>query len=231
MQLTVWCFCLLWPPAGRMVVGHSVSGVAHPLSAQCELWWPSTLPGALLATCRGNLPAEGQYYHMAHTAVLEPASHVRRAHSHVWKLCFRMCCSVFFTFKYLSDTAYFRERLAPQKAGKTPLDMDQFRMLFCTCKVPGVKKDTIRNYFKTGRINSALIFAANLPAALWPFFSACFSPLCNVHAVLSHRAWGSMPLPFGSDVPGEDIHIWCTLWWRNPHSSRNSQVKIKRTWE
>uniref|UniRef100_A0A668T6Z5 Choline/carnitine acyltransferase domain-containing protein n=1 Tax=Oreochromis aureus TaxID=47969 RepID=A0A668T6Z5_OREAU len=58
------------------------------------------------------------------------------------------------------------ERLAPQKAGKTPLDMDQFRMLFCTCKVLGVKKDTIRNYFKTGRINSALIFAANLPAAL-----------------------------------------------------------------
>uniref|UniRef100_A0A8C9X3U7 Peroxisomal carnitine O-octanoyltransferase n=1 Tax=Sander lucioperca TaxID=283035 RepID=A0A8C9X3U7_SANLU len=41
------------------------------------------------------------------------------------------------------------ERLHPQKAGKIPLDMDQFRMLFCTCKVPGVKKDTIRNYFKT----------------------------------------------------------------------------------
>ncbi|KAM4579987.1 peroxisomal carnitine O-octanoyltransferase isoform 1-T3 [Odontesthes bonariensis] len=43
------------------------------------------------------------------------------------------------------------ERLAPQKAGKAPLDMEQFRMLFCTCKVPGVKKDTIRNYFKTER--------------------------------------------------------------------------------
>ncbi|CAN9514223.1 unnamed protein product [Ophioblennius macclurei] len=41
------------------------------------------------------------------------------------------------------------ERLPPQKAGKTPLDMDQFRMLFCTCKVPGVTKDTIHNYFKT----------------------------------------------------------------------------------
>uniref|UniRef100_A0A3Q2C7U0 Peroxisomal carnitine O-octanoyltransferase n=1 Tax=Cyprinodon variegatus TaxID=28743 RepID=A0A3Q2C7U0_CYPVA len=41
------------------------------------------------------------------------------------------------------------ERLAPQKAGKTPLDMDQFRMLYSTCKVPGVKKDTIHNYFKT----------------------------------------------------------------------------------
>uniref|UniRef100_A0A3Q3LWQ2 Peroxisomal carnitine O-octanoyltransferase n=1 Tax=Mastacembelus armatus TaxID=205130 RepID=A0A3Q3LWQ2_9TELE len=43
------------------------------------------------------------------------------------------------------------ERLAPQKSGKNPLDMHQFRMLFCTCKVPGVKKDTIYNYFKTER--------------------------------------------------------------------------------
>lgn len=53
----------------------------------------------------------------------------------------------------------FRERLPPQKAGKEALDMDQFRMLFNTCKVPGVKKDTIRNYFKTGRMNSALILS------------------------------------------------------------------------
>uniref|UniRef100_G3P3T2 Peroxisomal carnitine O-octanoyltransferase n=1 Tax=Gasterosteus aculeatus aculeatus TaxID=481459 RepID=G3P3T2_GASAC len=43
------------------------------------------------------------------------------------------------------------ERLPPQKSGNTVLDMDQFRMLFNTCKVPGVKKDTIRNYFKTER--------------------------------------------------------------------------------
>lgn len=49
----------------------------------------------------------------------------------------------------------FRERLAPQKAGETPLDMDQFRMLYCTCKVPGVTKDAIHNYFKTGARNSA----------------------------------------------------------------------------
>ncbi|XP_008321295.1 peroxisomal carnitine O-octanoyltransferase isoform X1 [Cynoglossus semilaevis] len=42
-----------------------------------------------------------------------------------------------------------REKLAPQKVGRVPLDMDQFRMLFCTCKVPGVTKDTIHNYFKT----------------------------------------------------------------------------------
>ncbi|XP_042162885.1 peroxisomal carnitine O-octanoyltransferase-like isoform X2 [Oncorhynchus tshawytscha] len=42
-----------------------------------------------------------------------------------------------------------KERLDPHKAGNVVLDMDQFRMLFCTCKVPGVTKDTIINYFKT----------------------------------------------------------------------------------
>uniref|UniRef100_A0A3Q3W6X4 Peroxisomal carnitine O-octanoyltransferase n=1 Tax=Mola mola TaxID=94237 RepID=A0A3Q3W6X4_MOLML len=41
--------------------------------------------------------------------------------------------------------------LVPQKAGNTALDMDQFRMLYCTCKVPGIKKDAIHNYFKTER--------------------------------------------------------------------------------
>lgn len=41
------------------------------------------------------------------------------------------------------------ERLAPQKAGNAPVDMDQFKMLFCTCKVPGVTKDDIINYFRT----------------------------------------------------------------------------------
>nr|XP_046188410.1 peroxisomal carnitine O-octanoyltransferase-like isoform X6 [Oncorhynchus gorbuscha] len=41
------------------------------------------------------------------------------------------------------------ERQDPHKAGNVVLDMDQFRMLFCTCKVPGVTKDTIINYFKT----------------------------------------------------------------------------------
>ncbi|XP_035382576.1 peroxisomal carnitine O-octanoyltransferase isoform X2 [Electrophorus electricus] len=42
-----------------------------------------------------------------------------------------------------------KERLAVHKSGNKPFDMDQFRMLFCTCKVPGVTKDTILNYFKT----------------------------------------------------------------------------------
>lgn len=66
-----------------MVVRHGISGGPHPLSAECELWGPGTLPGALLATCRRNLPSEGQYCHMAHTAVLEPDSHVRQTHLHL----------------------------------------------------------------------------------------------------------------------------------------------------
>lgn len=41
------------------------------------------------------------------------------------------------------------EKLAIHKAGNVPFDMDQFRMLFCTCKVPGINKDTILNFFKT----------------------------------------------------------------------------------
>ncbi|XP_019896694.2 peroxisomal carnitine O-octanoyltransferase isoform X2 [Esox lucius] len=41
------------------------------------------------------------------------------------------------------------ERLGPHKTDNTALDMDQFRMLFCTCKVPGVTKDSVINYFKT----------------------------------------------------------------------------------
>ncbi|XP_012673584.1 peroxisomal carnitine O-octanoyltransferase [Clupea harengus] len=41
------------------------------------------------------------------------------------------------------------ERLAIHKSGSTAFDMDQFRMLFNTCKVPGITKDTIVNYFRT----------------------------------------------------------------------------------
>ncbi|MCJ8745530.1 hypothetical protein PDJAM_G00131280 [Pangasius djambal] len=41
------------------------------------------------------------------------------------------------------------EKLAVHKAGNMAFDMDQFRMLFCTCKVPGINKDSVVNYFKT----------------------------------------------------------------------------------
>lgn len=137
-------------PAGGLVVGLCLSGGPHPFSAQCEFRWTGTLPGTLLAPCWGDTAGEDQHRHLAHATVLELDPHV--SPTHYWKvwlgspvkiihlLCFFFSCS--------------RESLAPQKAGNTPLDMHQFRMLYNTCKVPGVTKDRIHNYFKTGRINS-----------------------------------------------------------------------------
>lgn len=42
-----------------------------------------------------------------------------------------------------------KEKIPVHKSGNTPLDMNQFRMLFSTCKVPGITRDSIKNYFKT----------------------------------------------------------------------------------
>ncbi|XP_007531987.1 peroxisomal carnitine O-octanoyltransferase isoform X1 [Erinaceus europaeus] len=42
-----------------------------------------------------------------------------------------------------------KEKIPVHKVGNTPLDMNQFRMLFSTCKVPGITRDSIKNYFKT----------------------------------------------------------------------------------
>ncbi|XP_030055676.1 peroxisomal carnitine O-octanoyltransferase isoform X2 [Microcaecilia unicolor] len=44
-----------------------------------------------------------------------------------------------------------RERYIVDKVGETPLDMNQFRMLFSTCKVPGITRDSITSYFRTER--------------------------------------------------------------------------------
>ncbi|XP_078091263.1 peroxisomal carnitine O-octanoyltransferase isoform X2 [Mustelus asterias] len=42
-----------------------------------------------------------------------------------------------------------KQRLVIHKAGRVPLDMDQFRALYCTCKVPGITRDSLVSYFKT----------------------------------------------------------------------------------
>jgi len=46
---------------------------------------------------------------------------------------------------------YYREKVAIERSGNAVLDMNQFRMLFCTCKIPGVTRDSIGSYFKTGK--------------------------------------------------------------------------------
>uniref|UniRef100_A0A4W3JD44 Peroxisomal carnitine O-octanoyltransferase n=1 Tax=Callorhinchus milii TaxID=7868 RepID=A0A4W3JD44_CALMI len=42
-----------------------------------------------------------------------------------------------------------RQQLAVHKSGAAPFDMDQFRMLYCTCRIPGETRDSIVNYFQT----------------------------------------------------------------------------------
>ncbi|XP_044280569.1 peroxisomal carnitine O-octanoyltransferase isoform X2 [Varanus komodoensis] len=41
------------------------------------------------------------------------------------------------------------EKLPVNKSDNIPLDMNQFQMLFCTCKIPGIAQDSIVNYFRT----------------------------------------------------------------------------------
>ncbi|XP_070363756.1 peroxisomal carnitine O-octanoyltransferase isoform X4 [Equus asinus] len=41
------------------------------------------------------------------------------------------------------------EKVPVHKVGNTPLDMSQFRMLFSTCKVPGITRDSVMSYFRT----------------------------------------------------------------------------------
>ncbi|POI28831.1 hypothetical protein CIB84_007419, partial [Bambusicola thoracicus] len=42
------------------------------------------------------------------------------------------------------------EKVPIERSGNAVLDMSQFRMLFNTCKVPGITRDSLCNYFKTG---------------------------------------------------------------------------------
>ncbi|XP_049627015.1 peroxisomal carnitine O-octanoyltransferase [Suncus etruscus] len=42
-----------------------------------------------------------------------------------------------------------KEKVPVHKVGSTPLDMNQFRMLFATCKIPGITRDSVKNYFRT----------------------------------------------------------------------------------
>ncbi|CAH2282382.1 peroxisomal carnitine O-octanoyltransferase [Pelobates cultripes] len=59
----------------------------------------------------------------------------------------RGCIATWYTLQYWDLLR--REKLEVQKAKSTPLDMHQFHYLFNTCKIPGVTRDSIVNYFKT----------------------------------------------------------------------------------
>uniref|UniRef100_A0A3Q1H7X1 Peroxisomal carnitine O-octanoyltransferase n=1 Tax=Anabas testudineus TaxID=64144 RepID=A0A3Q1H7X1_ANATE len=101
-----------------------------------EEWWLDTAYLEARMPSQLNVNFGGPAPYIEHCWPPAEGTFMERASFHTW-----------LTLQYWNLLR--TERVAPQKAGKTPLDMDQFRMLFCTCKVPGVKKDTIHNYFKT----------------------------------------------------------------------------------
>ncbi|NWU13581.1 OCTC octanoyltransferase, partial [Cephalopterus ornatus] len=59
----------------------------------------------------------------------------------------RACVNIWHTLKYWNLLR--AEKVTIERSGNTVLDMNQFRMLFCTCKIPGVTRDSIGTYFKT----------------------------------------------------------------------------------
>ncbi|NXM54043.1 OCTC octanoyltransferase, partial [Illadopsis cleaveri] len=59
----------------------------------------------------------------------------------------RACVNIWHTLKYWDLLR--TEKVAIERSGNTVLDMNQFRMLFCTCKIPGHTRDSLSNYFKT----------------------------------------------------------------------------------
>ncbi|XP_074904650.1 peroxisomal carnitine O-octanoyltransferase isoform X1 [Buteo buteo] len=61
----------------------------------------------------------------------------------------RACVNIWHTLKYWDLLR--AEKVAVERSGNAVLDMNQFRMLFCTCKIPGVTRDSIGSYFKTGK--------------------------------------------------------------------------------
>lgn len=137
------------------------------LSSQLEQWWLDAAylegrsPSQLTVNFAGPAPYLEHRWPPAEGTALERASvctwhmlqywNLIRTWGPFWNHSSLVGSSIFLpAFHASASLPCFRERLAPQKAGETPLDMDQFRMLYCTCKVPGVTKDAIRSYFKTG---------------------------------------------------------------------------------
>ncbi|NWZ72304.1 OCTC octanoyltransferase, partial [Acrocephalus arundinaceus] len=59
----------------------------------------------------------------------------------------RACVNIWHTLKYWDLLR--TEKVAIERSGNTVLDMNQFRLLFCTCKIPGLTRDSLGSYFKT----------------------------------------------------------------------------------
>ncbi|XP_064022938.1 peroxisomal carnitine O-octanoyltransferase isoform X2 [Pogoniulus pusillus] len=59
----------------------------------------------------------------------------------------RACVNLWHTLKYWELLR--REKVAIERSGNAVLDMNQFRMLFSTCRIPGITRDSLSSYFRT----------------------------------------------------------------------------------
>lgn len=101
-----------------------------------EEWWLDTAYLEVRIPSQLNVNFGGPTAYLEHCWPLQEGTQLERTSMVLW-----------LTFQYWDLIR--TERLAIHKAGTIPFDMDQFRMLFCTCRVPGITKDTILNFFKT----------------------------------------------------------------------------------
>uniref|UniRef100_A0A673K378 Peroxisomal carnitine O-octanoyltransferase-like n=1 Tax=Sinocyclocheilus rhinocerous TaxID=307959 RepID=A0A673K378_9TELE len=101
-----------------------------------EDWWLDTAYLEARIPSQLNVNFGGPTAYVEHCWPVRDGTQLERTSLNLW-----------FTLQYWDLIR--TERLGIHKAGTMPFDMDQFRMLFCTCKVPGVNKDTILNFFKT----------------------------------------------------------------------------------
>ncbi|XP_032090545.1 peroxisomal carnitine O-octanoyltransferase [Thamnophis elegans] len=101
-----------------------------------EEWWLNTayLETRLSTQIYHNFGGPGSY--IEHYWPIKEGTQIERTSISVWHI-----------LKFWEQMR--KETLAVHMSGRKPLDMDQFRMLFCTCKVPGIVQDSIANYFKT----------------------------------------------------------------------------------
>uniref|UniRef100_A0A8D0DR25 Peroxisomal carnitine O-octanoyltransferase n=1 Tax=Salvator merianae TaxID=96440 RepID=A0A8D0DR25_SALMN len=103
-----------------------------------EEWWLNAvyLEARLSTQIYHNFAGPGPYFE--HYWPLKEGTQIERASITVWH-----------TLKYWELMRI--EKLPVHKSRGMPLDMDQFRMLFNTCKIPGITQDSIINCFRTVR--------------------------------------------------------------------------------
>lgn len=148
-----------------------LSGCSYTITIECQLCGSCSSFWTLLASKGRDSVGKRKYNSLAQLELLAAIKKVRRRVNLVTSLPEVLGSKMLRSLIYLFGDEYFscgwflnfimtswsksfffnREKVPVHKVGNTPLDMNQFRMLFSTCKVPGITRDSIMNYFRTGK--------------------------------------------------------------------------------